>query len=157
MKRHWYRRFLDMAQHVASWSKDPSTKCGAVIVDKYGTVVSTGYNGFPRGVNDDPLRYSDRAYKYDHTIHAEINAVIQARSSITDHVIFVWPMLPCIRCAAVLVQSDVSEVVSIKLPSSLEDRWGESVRKSKALFSEVGIKVTEMEVSDEGDVVGTYA
>jgi dCMP deaminase len=144
MKQHWYHRFLDMAKHVSKWSKDPSTKCGAIIVDKYGTVISTGYNGFPRGVEDSENRYLDREYKYDHVVHAEINAIIQARTSISGYTVFVWPMLPCIRCATVLVQSDIKEVVSVKLRADLVDRWGASIDKSKNLFREVGVIITEL-------------
>jgi len=143
-KPHWHHRFLRLAEHVSHWSKDPSTKCGSIIADNYGTVISQGYNGFPRGVDDSEERYDDRDYKYDHIIHAEMNAVINARQAIDGHYVYVWPMLPCIRCASILAQAHVKCVVSQKLPLSLEGRWGESVAKTKALFKEVGIEVIEI-------------
>jgi dCMP deaminase len=145
-KEHWYMRFLMLAKHVSEWSKDPSTKCGAIIVDRYGTVISQGYNGFARGMADTIERYENRDFKYDHVIHAEMNAIINARQPIDDHILFVWPMLPCIRCAAVVAQSNVREVVSAEMTLELRHRWGLSVLKSKQLFNETGIIVREMEI-----------
>lgn len=147
-KSHWHKRFLLLAKSISEWSKDPSTKCGSVIVDDYGTVVSQGYNGFPRGLDDGIDRYMDRAFKYDHVIHAEMNAVINARQAIDDHIVYVWPMLPCIRCSVVLAQSHIKCVVSKKLSPELEERWGESIVKSKRVFKEVGIEVIEIDMEE---------
>jgi len=72
----WDSRFMDLARLVASWSKDPSTQVGAVIVDQDKRIVSTGFNGFPRCVNDSPV---DREVKLLRTIHAEENALLFAR------------------------------------------------------------------------------
>ena len=66
----WHQRFLALAAHVGSWSKDPSTKVGAVIVRNDRTIVSVGYNGFPRHCDDDPELYADRTKKYPRTVHA---------------------------------------------------------------------------------------
>jgi len=66
----WDRRFLEMAGLVASWSKDPSTQVGAVIVRPNKTIVSVGYNGFPRAVRDDQSLYQDRPTKLMRTVHA---------------------------------------------------------------------------------------
>ena len=74
----WDRRFVDLARYVASWSKDPSTKTGAVIVDDYNRIVSVGYNGFPRGIRDDEERLSNRDVKLSLMVHCEINAIIFA-------------------------------------------------------------------------------
>ena len=63
--RDWDTRFLDLAEHISKWSKDPSTKVGAVIVDSYRRIVSTGYNGFPQGVMDSYDRLTDRDTKYE--------------------------------------------------------------------------------------------
>ena len=71
----WDRRYIALAQHVATWSKDPSTKVGAVLVRPNNSVASVGFNGFPPGHDDSPELYSDRAYKYQHVVHAEINAL----------------------------------------------------------------------------------
>lgn len=144
-KPHWHSRFLDLARTISHWSKDPSTKCGSIIVDMYGTVISQGYNGFPRGLDDSKEKYLDREYKYDHTIHAEMNAVLNARQAIDNHVIYVWPMLPCIRCAVLIANAGIKCVVSRKLPRDLEERWAESVGKSKEVFDKLSIEVIELE------------
>ena len=60
----WYKRFLDLAQHMSSFSKDPSTKVGAVIFDDSNRIVSMGYNGLPQKVIDCEERYSNRDLKY---------------------------------------------------------------------------------------------
>ncbi len=67
----WDGRFMDMAALLATWSKDPSTKVGAIITDTERRVIGSGYNGFPRGVIDDPLRYEEKAVKYRLVVHAE--------------------------------------------------------------------------------------
>ena len=73
----WDIRFMRMAHEVASWSKDPSTKVGCVLV-KDRKIISMGYNGFPRLIEDDLNRLIDREVKYEMTVHAEQNAVITA-------------------------------------------------------------------------------
>ena len=73
----WDRRYLDIAKSVSQWSKDPSTKVGAVLV-RDNRIVSVGYNGFPEGVDDSEERYNNRELKYDLVVHAEVNAIISA-------------------------------------------------------------------------------
>ena len=73
---NWDKRFLDLAEHVAGWSKDPSTQVGCVIVNDKRVVVGLGYNGFPRGVEDTPERLNDRPTKYLMVQHAEVNAIL---------------------------------------------------------------------------------
>jgi dCMP deaminase len=82
-KKHiWDLRFLTLAKTVSTWSKDPSTKVGAVIVDKNRRVVSLGYNGFPKGVKDTIEKLEDREQKYKHMVHAERNAMLFANKSL---------------------------------------------------------------------------
>ena len=69
----WDDRFLKLATVIGNWSKDPSTKVGAVIVNDDNKIISTGYNGFPRGIRDDD-RLDNRAQKYDLIVHAEANS-----------------------------------------------------------------------------------
>ncbi len=94
----WDDRFLNLAKFVAEWSKDPSTKVGAVIVRPDRTVASVGYNGFPRGVLDHVDRYSDRDTKYAMVVHAENNALINARQSLEGCTLYVTPLPPCTQC-----------------------------------------------------------
>ena len=107
----WTRRFLSLAQHVASWSKDPSTKTGAVITAPDNMIISLGYNGFPKGVRDDPSDYANRSTKYERIIHSEVNAVLAARRDLTGCSLYCWPLMPCSRCATVIIQSGISLVV----------------------------------------------
>ena len=90
--RKWNMRFLEMAKMVGSWSKDPSTKVGAVIVDDNRRVVSLGYNGFPKGVADNN-RLEDRNEKYKMIVHAERNALLFANVSVKDATIFTLSLI----------------------------------------------------------------
>ena len=63
LSNKWDIRYLELAKHVSTWSKDPSSKIGAVAVGKEGQVLSQGYNGFPRNIIDSTERYEDREQK----------------------------------------------------------------------------------------------
>jgi dCMP deaminase len=73
----WDERFVRIAQEVASWSKDPGTKVGAVLVNDK-RILATGYNGFPSGISDSLERYMEREVKLAYTVHAEVNALLNA-------------------------------------------------------------------------------
>lgn len=96
-----------MAEHVASWSKDPSTKVGAVFAWPNRTVAALGYNGFPRGVGDLPGRLADRGTKYDLTVHAEANGILSAPRGVRGAHAY-CPVPPCARCVVLLVQAGVA-------------------------------------------------
>jgi len=89
MDAKWIGRFVTMAAQVAEWSKDPSSQVGAVIVRPDKTIASVGFNGLPRGVNDDPARLGDRETKLLYTVHAELNAILAAKEPLTGYSIFV--------------------------------------------------------------------
>lgn len=135
---NWNKRFLDMAELVASWSKDPSTKCGAVIVRPNKTVASVGFNGFPRGMNDDFDLYEDRERKYSRIVHAEINAILFAKESLDFCTLYTYPLGTCDRCAAQVIQSGISEVVA---PVNTIERWEEQLGKAKDMYTEAGVIV----------------
>jgi len=80
----WHLRFLDLAKHISNWSKDPSTKVGAVIFDSDKRIISVGYNGFPKNISDDPEKYLNREIKYQMVVHAEINAILFAQRNLKD-------------------------------------------------------------------------
>ncbi|MEC9174168.1 MAG: dCMP deaminase family protein, partial [Candidatus Thermoplasmatota archaeon] len=113
MSEKWDRRFLDLASHISGWSKDPSTKVGCVVVGEDREIRSTGFNGFPRGIEDSMERLDDRELKYPLICHAEENAIMHAARigiSLKDCTAYVtWP--PCTRCARSLIQAGVVEVV----------------------------------------------
>lgn len=133
---HWDARFIALAELVAGWSKDPSTKVGAVIVDDKNRIVSIGFNGFPRGVTDDD-RLDDRPKKYDLTVHAEANALLFAGRSVEGCTLYTWPLPPCIRCAAMVVQAGIAKVVA---PPPTE-RWLDNCSSAAELLGEAGVSV----------------
>jgi dCMP deaminase len=138
----WDTRFLLLARHIAQWSKDPSTKVGCVVVGPDREIRSTGFNGFPRGIEDSLERLNDRERKYPLVCHAEENAIMHAARigvSLKGCIAFVtWP--PCTRCARSFVQAGLSEVV---YPAALEipDRWQEDFGISSRMLDEAGLRV----------------
>lgn len=123
MSEHWDRRFIDLAKQYAGWSKDPSTKVGAVIVRGRNEQVSQGYNGPPAGI-DDALALSCREIKLALTIHAEKNALLRARQDVRGCTLYVWPMPPCAQCAAAIIQAGIRRIVTIEPTEEQYDRWG---------------------------------
>lgn len=139
----WDKTFLNLCDEIAQRSKDPSTKVGACIVAPDKTIVSMGYNGFPRGCNDDPKIYQDRQVKYLRTIHAEVNAIITARRDLSGCTLYVSPLHPCANCAAIIVQSGIKRVVYTTPQSSAEaaTRWLDSFTQAVQMFDEAGVEV----------------
>ena len=137
MVSDWDYRFYDLACEVSTWSKDPSTKVGAVIVDNSQRIVSTGYNGFPKGIADDD-RLLDRELKNEMIIHGEMNAILFAHRDLTGCTIYTTPLLPCSRCAVIVIQSGIKRVVS---PRVIPVRWRESCARSIKMFAEAGVVV----------------
>lgn len=144
----WLRRFMALAQHIAQWSKDPSTKVGAVIVNKDRSVLGTGYNGFPRGVKDDPERYADRTKKYPLIVHAEMNALLTAID--VREAALIVTMFPCERCAQAIVQRGIAMVVAPKT-SPADPRWTESHQTARMIFTEAGVHLVELDLPAVGE------
>lgn len=142
----WDKRFLQLAKHVSTWSKDPSTQVGAVIVRPNKTVASLGYNGLPRGIPDTPSLLADREYKYDHTVHAEMNAILNCSERPEGHTLYVWPMGPCVRCAPHIVQAGISVIVAPSMEDSQEfqHRWKSSCYKAKDMLTLAGVNYREI-------------
>lgn len=134
---HWDKKLLNLAKFVASWSKDPSTKVGAVIVDDKNRIVSVGYNGFPIGIKDDD-RLFNREEKYKMVVHAEMNAILFAQRPLLDHVLYTYPFQPCARCAGVIIQAGIKKVIT-KI-SDIE-RWKDEFTTAKNMFDEAGVKL----------------
>lgn len=106
----WDVRYLQQAALVASWSKDPSKKVGCVIT-RGKFPVSQGFNGFPSRIPDAKKDYNNKALKRRKVIHAEINAILAAKCDLIDHTLYVYPLMPCDRCAAVIIQVGITRVV----------------------------------------------
>lgn len=131
---HWDHRFLELAKHIAQWSKDPSTKVGCVIVGPDREIRTTGFNGLPRGIRDDH-RLHDRDLKYPIICHAEENAIMNAaRIGVSLKRCILYSSLhPCRRCARGIIQAGIVSVITYE---PTEERWGEECRLANAMFAE---------------------
>lgn len=142
----WDKRFLDLAAHVAQWSKDPSTKVGAVLVGDNKLVVGIGYNGFARGVDDTPERLHNRDLKYKLVVHAEVNALIMAGEKAKGATLYVWPsfVLPpiCHDCCKTAIQFGIKEIIGLEpdVDEERAKRWAESIALSRMMCEEAGVK-----------------
>ena len=143
MNRKWDQRFLELARYVSTWSKDPSTQTGAVIV-KRRRVISLGYNGLPRGVVDSFERLHDRELKYKLIVHAERNALLFAREDLTGATLYTWPFMSCSVCAGMVIQAGISRHVAPVCPPDKAERWAEDFRLTRTLFYETGVEVIEV-------------
>ena len=141
----WHKRFMELAELVKTWSKDPSTKVGAVVVGPDREIRSTGYNGVVRGVDDDIPERLERPTKYDFFEHAERNAVYNAcliGASLKGCVIYVTAM-PCPDCARAIIQSGIKMVVTHKVEideNTPTGTWRDKLVYSEQMFREAGIE-----------------
>lgn len=144
----WDETFMTLALTFALRSPDPSSKCGAVIVDRDRTVISSGYNGFPRGYRNDIKDWTDRERKYELVIHSEANAILnagrQGKQLLGSAIYVTGP--PCSNCAKMIVQSGIQEVVYIQDEAFL-DRWGQSFELTKEIFRACNVSLREMDFS----------
>jgi dCMP deaminase len=147
----WDRYFLGLAEYASRPSKDPSTKCGAVIVRPDKTVVSTGYNGFPMGCFDRPTMYEDRELKYSRVVHAEMNALLHSFEPLEGYTMYTFPKgygPSCDRCSAHIIQSGISRVVHYGVESDdFASRWKEACECGLDMYVEAGVTVTKYETS----------
>ena len=140
----WDRRFLDLSDTIARWSKDPSRGVGAVIVSPSRQIVATGFNGLPRGIEDRPERL-ERPVKYDLICHAEMNAIVQcARNGVSPMGSTIYTSFaPCVHCTLSIIQSGIVRVVTY--PSGAGDEhWTDNLRKSRDLLAEAGVEYVEL-------------
>jgi dCMP deaminase len=141
----WDRRFLEQAKLVSTWSKDPSTKVGAILVNDLRQVVGQGYNGFPRGIADTPERLNDRETKYKLVVHAEVNAILDAGRDARGAVLYVYPsfMVPpiCHECCKMAIQAGVVGIVGYE-PNPDDprvQRWKDSISVARDMWLEAGL------------------
>lgn len=148
----WDLRFLALADHVGQWSKDPSTKVGSVIVDPMRRVVSMGYNGLAQGVEDSPERLNNRETKYKVIIHSEQNSLIFAQRSVVGCTIYTNPLMPCARCASMIIQAGITRVVA---PLSDNSRWLEDFILAGQMFDEAGVIVDIIDMAVLPSIYGS--
>jgi dCMP deaminase len=143
---NWQRKFFGLSDHIATWSKDSSTKVASIIVDDDNDIVSVGYNGFPRGVND--YEYDgrhDRPKKYLYTEHGERNAIYSAakKGVALKGCILYTRWFCCADCARAAIQVGIKEIVCEKPKGDSRDkRWKESMEAAKIMLIEAGVKIT---------------
>jgi dCMP deaminase len=142
----WDLRYLKLAEHISTWSKD-STGIGSVAIGDQGQVLAQGYNGFPRGVEDSQERYDVKEDKYRFVVHSEMNVIYNASYngvSLRDSTLYVWGLPVCSECAKGIIQTGIKRVVMSSrdristLP--LSDKWRESFDLTKTLFEEAGVE-----------------
>ena len=141
----WDSRFLEVTKLIASWSKDPSTKVGCLFVDKDKRIISQGFNGFPKTMEDDE-RLFNKVAKHRYIIHAEENALLAATQPLKGATAYIWPLHPCPRCAAKLVQAGVTRVVA-NYPSE-KHKLTYELEEVRRLFKECGIKLLLVNTDD---------
>jgi dCMP deaminase len=139
---NWKIKYLDLAQHFSTWSKDPSSKIGAVVVGINGQILSTGYNGFPRGIEDTKERLNNRDQKYPLIVHAEMNCIYNAADlgvSLRGASLFVYGLPVCEHCSLGIIQSGI-KYVCMRVNSDKDiTKWTDSFKKTAANFEEAGI------------------
>ncbi len=149
MKRHdyisWDEYFMGIALLAAQRSKDPNTQVGACIVSKDNIIISTGYNGMPKGCSDDeyPWEREGSDTKYPYVVHAELNAILNANGrDLKDSRLYVT-LFPCNECAKAIIQSGVTEFFY------LSDKYADSpsTLASKRMLESSGIRFTRLEPS----------
>lgn len=161
MTNKWHVRFLRMARELSTWSKDPSKQIGVIAVGENRKILSTGYNGFPIGIEDTEERYINREEKYKYIVHGEKNCIYNAclnGISLAGSTMYVWGLPVCKECAKAIIQVGVKEVVipELKKPGrECEVKWHDEFEVTKDLFNEVGIKITYVEEYELREPVDT--
>jgi dCMP deaminase len=144
-KSKWDARYLSVADLVATWSRDPNKQVGCVIVND-NQIVSTGYNGFPRGVNDSEHRLNDKSLKLQISLHGEENAVLFAdRHDLKGATAYITHS-PCSHCAARLIQVGIKRIVAKE--KIFTGSWAASVQLARIIANEAGVQAAR---HDEGE------
>lgn len=141
----WNEYFLNIAEQVKLKSKDESTQIGAIIVGQDNEILSTGYNSFPRGLNDEIKERQERPIKYFYFEHAERNAIFNAArvgTPINNSMIYITSGLPCADCARAIINSGIKKVYCKSVCTTKnKSKWDESQRISLEMLNECGVEV----------------
>lgn len=142
----WDTYFMGVAILASMRSKDPNTRVGACIVDNDNKIISTGYNGFPNGCDDDIYPWARNGkmldVKYTYVVHAELNAILNAKEQLKDKKIYV-SLFPCNECAKAIIQSGIKEVIY------LSDKYSDTdgTKASKMMFESAGVVTRQIDCS----------
>lgn len=142
MSNNWTQNYFNLAKQVSTWSKDPSTRVGAVAVGARGQILSQGYNGFPRGIDDSDVRLNDREQKYKYIVHAEQNCIYNATLngvSLAGSDLYIWGLPLCSECAKGVIQVGVKRVFMC-YPSYVDNKWKDSFETTKNMLKEAGVE-----------------
>lgn len=142
----WDERLMALAQHIGGWSQDRSRKVGCVIVSPGNDILATGFNGFPRGIDDSVEERHERPAKYLWTEHAERNAIFNA-TRIGVRLLgasMYLPWFPCVDCARAIIQVGIVKLIAFR-PDLNDDTWGNTFAVSSSLLTEAGVEVSYME------------
>lgn len=146
--KRWIENYLNLAQYISTWSKDPNTKIGAVAVDpRGGQILAQGYNGFPRGVDDSDARLNHRETKYKFVVHAEQNCIYNATLngvSLRDAELYVHGLPVCSECAKGVIQVGIKRVF-ICHPADIAPTWQDAYKFTKMMFSEAGVEAVRLD------------
>ena len=135
-------KFFPVAQAMAALSKDRSTKVGAIALGEDCEILSAGFNGFPRGVDDDVESRHERPTKYLYTAHAEENLVAQAARNgvrLRGSTVLVTSLFPCTTCSRMMIQAGVKRVIAPH--PSVDPRWEEQGAVAFGMLQEAGVEV----------------
>ena len=143
---NWDKYFLNIAEQVKEKSKDRRTKIGSVIVGKDNEIVSTGYNSFPRGIDDDVEERQQRPEKYFWMVHSELNAILNAARigvSTNGCKIYLTCGVPCSNCGRAIINAGITEVYcKTEDTTRNREKWDEESSKTRQMFEESGVKIT---------------
>lgn len=141
----WDSYFLNIAEAIKLKSKDQSTQIGAVIVGTNNEIRSTGYNSFPRGLDDNKPERQERPQKYDWIEHAERNTIYNAARvgiPIDGSVMYLTSGLPCCDCARAIINSGIQKVYCKKVCTTKNhDKWAENQSRAYQMLQECGVYV----------------
>ena len=144
----WDNRFMELAKTISGWSKDPSSKIGAVAVNDERRILATGYNGFPKGIEDSQERLNDREQKYPLIVHAETNALMNALYagvSLKNATMYVHGLPVCPDCTKLIIQAGIRRIVINKFVMNTPEKWVELWNsKSGPMFKEAGVLVPQL-------------
>ena len=141
----WHIRFINMAKFVSAWSKDPSKKIGVVIVNKENKIISTGYNGFPKNINDTEDRLNDKEFKRAITLHAEENAILCSKQDLSNCIMYIYGLPPCAHCAAMIIQSGIKAIYyTIPNEYQISEHWKDNLNIAQSILKEARVKCTNL-------------
>lgn len=148
----WDEYFMGIALLSANRSKDPSTQVGACIVSEDNRILSIGYNGAPRGLHDDVMKWDREGgvmdTKYAYVCHAELNAILNYRGNLEGGKLYV-ALFPCNECAKAIIQSGIKEIIY------KDDKYADTdlIKVSKTMLNTCGVKYTKYKPSNRELVI----